>query len=223
MKRFTLLAALLAYFAGAAQAQDQPHKLEVGVDLLTYTPLRSAYSSFYNEHNNDRLHYLSGVVFRYNIGRFGLRSGVSYTTNTEKTDDNYCNDCLSGKSKGKELRLKVGGQYAPLPSATWLYGFADVFFRRYTSEGHYSGGFTGHQNMMVDVTSNGVGLSAGVGAKVKVSNHFYLNPEVYLDGLRARNSNTTTDVSLAGSSSYRTKTRTEMLAPAVRLNLLNAF
>jgi hypothetical protein len=225
MKHLTLTAVLVAGLATAARAQapaaDQPHRFEVGLEAVSYTPSVLQYSTFTNTRNNDKLHELSGVLFRYNIGRFGLRAGVSYNNSTEQTDVNNCNDCLVGKSKGQDLRLKAGAQYAPLTSTPWLYAFTDVYYRRYVSEGHFTGGFTGHQDVTVGVTSNGVGLNAGLGAKVKLASHFYLNPEVYYDVLRARNSEDYTDPTLRSYS--QSNSRTNVHAPAARLNLIYAF
>ncbi|WP_165370574.1 outer membrane beta-barrel protein [Hymenobacter persicinus] len=221
MKKTTLTTALLVTLTVAGQAQDQPHKLEVGLDVLTYTPFQTGYNNFANTRNNDRAHWLSGGFVRYHFGQLGLRAGANYTTSTETVDDSNCADCLTGSSKSKELRLKVGGQYAPLATLPWLYGFADVYYRRYTSGGHFTGGFTGQQNATIGVTSNGVGLNAGVGATLKLTNHFSLNPEVYYDWLRARNSEDYSDPTLRSYS--RSNSRTSIHTPAARLNLVYAF
>ena len=221
MLKAAFTTALVAGLIVSARAQDQPHKIEVGLDVVNYSPFASGYNSFYNARNNDKAQWLSGVNLRYNFNRFGLRAGTNYTTSTDKVDGSSCADCLVGQSKGKELRLKLGGQYAPFAKASWLYVFTDVYYRRYTSEGNFSGGFTGNQNMNVDLHSNGLGLNAGVGVKIRLLNHLYLNPEVYYDAARVRNTATTTD---AGTGqSYQSPSRTSLHAPAARMNLLFAF
>ncbi|RSK51353.1 outer membrane beta-barrel protein [Hymenobacter rigui] len=221
MLKATCTIAFIAGLSISARAQDQPHKVEVGLDVVNYSPFTSGYNYFYNAYNNNKTQWLSGVTFRYNFDRFGLRAGANYTTNTDKVDGSGCADCLVGQTKGKELRLKLGGQYSPFAKAPWLYVFTDVYYRRYTSEGNFSGGFTGNQNVVLGLRSNGVGFNAGVGAKVRLLNHVHLNPEVYYDAARARN--TTTNNDPASGTTYLGSNRTRLHAPAARLNLLFAF
>lgn len=221
MLKSTFTIALLTGLAASAHAQDQPHKLEVGLDAVTYSPFATGYNRFSNTRNSEKAQWLSGVIFRYNVNRFGLRAGANYTTNTDKVDGSTCPDCLVGQSKGKELRLKAGGQYAPFANAQWLYIFTDVYYRRYTSEGNFSGSLSGYQNVRNTVKSNGIGVNAGIGANIRLLNHFYLNPEVYYDAARARNTTTNTDAALG--TTYPGSNRTRLHTPSARLNLLFAF
>ena len=220
MKKFILASTLLCSLAAAAQAQDQPHKFEVGVDLLNYTPFAQPYDSYYNSRLSTTAQWASGAVVRNNFNRFGLRSGIRYNTGTEKGIDN-CNDCLVGESKGKELQVRLGGQYAPVEKAQWLYVFSDFYYRRYTSEGNFTGGLCGCLNTDVTVKSNGLGNNSGLGIKLQIFKRFYLNPEIYYDLLRAHNSTASYDRNQG--SSYQGSSRTSLHQPGLRVNALFAF
>ncbi len=221
MKNSLLTALLATLLAGAAQAQDQPHKFEVGVEVLNYSPFAKSDYNYYKSRSNNKAHWAPGVVFRYNLNRFGLRSGIGYTTETEKLYYSSCADCPVGETTGKELQLRLGGQYAPFQNAPWLYVFSDFYYRRYTSEGNFTGGLCGCLNTDLGVKSNGVGNSTGIGIKVRTFRHFYLNPEVYYGVLRAQNQQTSTDRN--SGASYQSTSRTSLHAPALRLNAILAF
>jgi|GEM_PF-5420984 len=216
-----IIGALLGSLPVAVLAQDQPHKFEVGLEVASYAPFAPTYATYASTRLNDKAQWASGLVFRYNLGRFGLRSGASYNTGTDKLNTTNCNDCLAGETTGHDLRVRLGAQYAPFAQAPWLYVFSDFYYRRYTSEGNFTGGFTGATNTNVMVTSNGVGNSTGVGLKVRTWKHFYLNPEVYYDVVRAHNTINTIDRN--ARTIYQTTSTTTLRTPSVRLNAIFAF
>jgi hypothetical protein len=219
---FTLTVALLTGFAFTASAQDQPRRFEAGVELVNYSPFAQPYYSYGSSRLNEKAQWASAAVFRYNFQRFGLRSGVSYNTGSDKgTGISNCADCLVGSSTGKDARLRLGGQYLPLAKAPWLYVFSDFYYRHFTSEGNYTGGFCGCLDTDVAVTSDGVGNSTGLGFKIRAWRQFYLNPEVYYDVLRANNTITSTSRNSGGSQQYTTPT--SLHAPTIRVNALIAF
>ncbi|UOQ72319.1 hypothetical protein [Hymenobacter cellulosilyticus] len=151
-----------------------------------------------------------------------MRSGVSYNTGKDNTGTvNNCADCPVGGSTGKDLRLRLGAQYSPIATAPWLYVFSDFYYRRFTSESNYTGGLCGCLNTDVAVKSNGVGNSTGLGFRIRTWKHFYLNPEVYYDVLRAPNSVSSNDRTSGFNQHY--ETRTKLQAPAVRVNAIIAF
>ncbi|PJJ54848.1 outer membrane beta-barrel protein [Hymenobacter chitinivorans] len=221
MLKLTLTTALLTGVSLATYAQDEPHRFEVGLEVVNYSPFAKQVYNYASNQLNDKAHWASGAVFRYNLGRFSLRSGVSYNTGTNNTEPNNCADCAVGSSTGKDLRLRLGGQYSPLVKAPWLYVFSDFYYRRFTSEGRFTGGFCGCLDTDVEVTSDGVGNSTGLGVKIRTWKHFYLNPEVYYDVLRAPNHVSSADRNSGNHFQY--DTRTKQQAPAIRVNAIIAF
>ncbi|QIX60929.1 porin family protein [Hymenobacter lutimineralis] len=222
MLKFTLPFALLTALSFAASAQDQPRRFEAGVELLNYSPFAKQTYNYASSQLNNKAQWASGAVFRYNLGRLGLRSGISYTTGSDKTQEvNNCNDCPVGSSTARDLRLRLGVQYAPIAKAPWLYVFSDFYYRRFVSEGNYTGGLCGCQDTDVTVKSNGFGNSTGIGFKVRTWKQFSLNPEVYYDVLRAPNTVNNSDRNLGTSQQYTT--RTTQQAPAVRVNAIISF
>ncbi|MCB2407241.1 outer membrane beta-barrel protein [Hymenobacter lucidus] len=224
MLKITLTAVLLTGFAFAAHAQDAANRFEVGVEVVNYSPFAKQTYNYANNQLNDKAQWASGAVVRYNLGRFGLRSGISYNTETSKTADpatSSCADCVQGSTTGKDLRVRLGGQYSPIAKAPWLYVFSDFYYRRFTSEGNFTGGFCGCLNTDVNVTSDGVGNSTGLGFKIRTWKHFYLNPEVYYDVLRAPNYVSSNDRN--SGSHFQYDTRTKLQAPAVRMNAVISF
>ncbi|UOQ53169.1 outer membrane beta-barrel protein [Hymenobacter cellulosivorans] len=224
MLRITLTTALLMGLALTAHAQDTPHRFEVGLEMVNYSPFAKQTYNYANSQLNDKAQWASGAVFRYNLGRFGLRSGISYNTSTDKTSDyplSSCADCVQGTTTGKDLRVRLGAQYTPIAKAPWLYAFSDFYYRRYTSEGNFTGGFCGCLDTDVNVTSDGVGNSTGLGVKIRTWKHFYLNPEVYYDVLRVPNSVSSSDRN--SGSYFQYDTRTKLQAPAIRVNAIIAF
>ncbi|SHI64815.1 hypothetical protein SAMN02745146_1280 [Hymenobacter daecheongensis DSM 21074] len=223
MKNTTLPVILLVLLGSAAHAQDTPHLFEVGLDVVNHSPFVSSQNSFYNTYSNDKTQWLSGVLFRYNLNRFALRTSINYTTNTQAVDSENCADCLVGESKGQEAKLKVGGQYAPFARAPWLYVFSDVYYRRYASEGNLTGGLCGCLDTDVRVKSNGFGIAPGLGAKVRMLNHFYLNPEVYHEVGRGTNTETYADRRTGEPYPNSLRTPTYLRNLSVRLNAIYAF
>lgn len=222
MPKTALLTILLAALGAAAQAQDAPHRFEIGLETATYSPLAEPYPyAFFNSDYTPKLRGVSGALARYHVGRLGLRFSGSYTTNTIQSDTKNCADCLVGYSKGQEFQLRLGGQYAPLAAAPWLYAFSDFYYRRYTSAGNFTGGFCGCLDSDTQVMSNGVGNATGLGVKLRTWKRFYLNPEVYYDVLRARNANTSVD-NRTGQT-YTSRSRTSLQQPSLRLNVLVTF
>ncbi|GAA3921681.1 hypothetical protein [Hymenobacter algoricola] len=221
MKKTTLPTLLLAGLAFTAQAQDQPHKFEVGLEVLNFSPYVPTFYSYQDTRTFAKAQWVSGAIFRSNFGRFGLRSGVGYNAETDNTDNTNCADCLIGQTERKELRLTLGGQYAPLKKAQWLYVFSDFYYRRFTSEANFSGGLCGCINSDVDIKSNGGGNNTGLGIKIKTFRHFYLNPEASYEVLRAWNTQTTTDRNTDHATQFTSRTNGQ--GPALRLNAIYAF
>ncbi|WP_345072376.1 outer membrane beta-barrel protein [Hymenobacter fastidiosus] len=222
LKNTLAIAALLTGFSLIAHAQDTPHRFEAGLELVNYSPFAKQQYSYATSQLNDKAQWASGAVFRYNLGRFGLRSGISYNSGSSITQNpSSCADCPVGGANGRDLRVRLGGQYAAIAKAPWLYVFSEFYYRSFLSKGNFTGGLCGCLDTEVTVKSNGIGNSTGLGAKMRVWKHFYLNPEVYYDVLRVPNTVTSNDRNSGTTQQY--DTRTKVQAPAVRVNAIIAF
>lgn len=219
--RKMLLTACLLGGALVTQAQDQPKRAyEAGVEILNYNPLGSRHRYDTSPANNPA-QWGSGVFLRYTPTRVGVRLGGNFSQGTVKPSYD-CYDCLTGKVTDKELQLKLGVQYAPLKKYEWFYVFNDLYYRRYTSTGDLTGGFCGCLDVTETRTSNGIGLNAGVGAKIRVYKSLYLSPEIYYDVLRARDEVAHRSNNQNGGI-YTYKQTTTMHRPAMRLRATVAF
>jgi hypothetical protein len=224
MMKTLILTAFLLSGAQFIQAQDQPKRaMEAGIEVVNYNPIGNGHP-YDNSAANNPAHWASGVFLRYTPNRVGVRLGGNFNRGTVKPNYDYCADCLEGKVTDKELQLRLGAQYAPLKKHDWLYVFTDLYYRRYTSTGDLTGGFCGCLDITETRISNGVGLNAGLGARIKVFKNVYLSPEIYYDVLRARNETSTRDnrgFSLLPVTTYQQNTTIHR--PAMRLHATVAF
>jgi hypothetical protein len=219
----TLTLAVFLLTAGQlAQAQDQPKRAyEAGIEIVNYNPSGNGHR-YDNSPANNAAQWASGVFFRYTPDRFGVRLGGNFSQGTVQPSYDYCADCLTGDITDKELQVKLGAQYAPLKKYDWLYVFTDLYYRRYSSTGDLAGGLCGCLDVTQTRTSNGLGLNAGLGAKVRVIKSVYLSPEIYYDVLRARDKTTQHD-NRNGSPDFTYQETTTMHRPAMRLRATIAF
>ncbi|QNP53162.1 outer membrane beta-barrel protein [Hymenobacter qilianensis] len=219
----TLPLAVFLLAAGQfAQAQNQTKRAyEAGIEVVNYNPSGNGHR-YANSPANNPAQWVSGVFLRYTPTRFGVRLGGNFSQGTVKPNYDYCADCLTSDITDKELQVKLGAQYAPLKKYDWLYVFTDLYYRRYTSTGDLTGGRCGCLDVTETRTSNGLGLNAGLGAKIRVYKSFYLSPEIYYDVLRARDETTSRD-NLNGSPDFTYQETTTMHRPAMRLRATIAF
>jgi hypothetical protein len=221
IKKLTLTACLLGCVLGA-HAQDKPNRAyEAGIEIVNYTPFGNGHR-YDNSPANNPAQWASGVFLRYTPTRVGVRLGGNFSQGTVKPSYDYCADCLTGNVTNKELQLKLGAQYAPLKKYDWLYVFTDLYYRRYSSTGNLAGGFCGCLDVTETRTSNGIGLNAGLGARIQVYKSIYLSPEIYYDVLRARDKTASRD-NRNGGPNYTYQQTTTMHRPAMRLRATVLF
>jgi hypothetical protein len=220
LKTLTLTACLLSCTL-SAYTQNQPKRAyEVGIEVVNYNPIGNGHH-YDNSPANNPAQWASGVFLRYTPKRFGVRLGGNFSRGTIKPSYDYCADCLVGKVTDKELQIKLGAQYAPLKKVDWLYVFTDLYYRRYSSTGDLTGGLCGCLDVTDTRTSNGLGLNAGLGAKIRVIKSFYLSPEIYYDVLRAHDKTAQQDNYSGNIYSYQDTETTHR--PAMRLRATLAF
>ncbi|SMB84887.1 hypothetical protein SAMN00120144_3870 [Hymenobacter roseosalivarius DSM 11622] len=220
LKMLTLTTCLLGC-ALFAHAQNEPKRAyEAGIEVINYNPSGNGHR-YDNSPANNPAQWASGLFLRYTPTRFGLRLGGNFSRGTVKPSYDYCADCLEGKVTDKELQVKLGVQYAPLTKYDWLYTFTDLYYRRYSSTGDLTGGLCGCLDVTDTRTSNGIGLNAGLGARIRVFKSVYLSPEIYYDVLRARDETAQQDNHSGSVFTYQETTT--MHRPAMRLRATVAF
>lgn len=186
MKKIVVLVAALSGSVLSAHAQaPQVRPFAVGVEGAAYT--------WGVQPTQPRFQALSGVVFRYLPQRLGWRGGAALNQRTVTDNVENCADCPVGQTSYQTVTLRVGGQYAALPQAPWLYGFLDVAYRNIRAEGQYTGGFCGCLDFTTTDKTHSVGAMVGVGASFPITPRIFIGPEVYFESFSGRSSSATTD------------------------------
>lgn len=213
MKKWFLLAALTGRVL-CANAQTQPHHpFEVGVDGANY--------AFISSPMRPKFQGISGAFFRYTFQRVGLRAGLAFNQQTTPANTSNCSDCLSGETAYKTTALRLGGQYAILPQAPWLYTFVDVAYRNTRGRGEYTGGLCGCLDNSVTQTTRAMGAMVGAGATLRIVSRFSLVPELYYESFLGEANYFSLDNRTGSTSNW--KLRTKEHAPALRLHATVSF
>lgn len=152
-----------------SSGQDTIKRYEFGLTLVTVDMRDLGYSP-------PTLEYINGVFFRITKKRMGLRLKASYSDNT-RSSTNVTFDTpyfFGGTIHNKDFKLGVGGQFSILNRKEWLYTFVDISYRHVFSTGYNFG----YRNETFSSTSNGMDGFAGIGLKLKITNSFFISPEL---------------------------------------------
>jgi hypothetical protein len=175
VKKFLLLCTTLGLCLGL-QAQDSlQHRLQIGLELLRVT---GSQPNVFITKSLNTLQPFSGLMVRYQLGRWALRAGGNFSRDVTRFDNRNCNDCSYGKMHGYDYSLRGGAQFALTQKQALLYAFADLYYRRYQGEGDGFNPWTRDQ-YFVSMSQQGIGVQTGLGLQIKLYRSLSLVTEGY--------------------------------------------
>jgi hypothetical protein len=185
MKQFTILLILVFFSTNAVSQDSRITTEELGLKVVSSRVLTRDYDPIYN---NPALQFFDGFLYRVSKNRFALRLGLDIPWNKEASlrESVIFVGTTPRFSKSTDIKISLGGQYNLFKDKKWLYIFTDLYYRNIYSSGKLVDGYDRpfarySRNDDFTVTNSRMGLSSGLGFKIKIFNHFHISPELFCD------------------------------------------